>query len=138
MDTISLFKDLAIIIIVAKLLGLGAKKLKAPQVAGQIVAGLLIGPSVLGLVQESAFITGMAEIGVVLLMFSAGLETNLKELIMHKGTQTLGGSAFANCSLTEIRPSQTIRTLNDMVFDDNPVELLVVPRFCVNWKGDAN
>ncbi len=81
MDTISLFKDLAIIIIVAKLLGLGAKKLKAPQVAGQIVAGLLIGPSVLGLVQESAFITGMAEIGVVLLMFSAGLETNLKELI---------------------------------------------------------
>ncbi len=81
MDTISLFKDLAIIIIAAKLMGLGAKKLKAPQVAGQIVAGLLIGPSVLGLVQESAFISGMAEIGVVLLMFSAGLETNLKELI---------------------------------------------------------
>lgn len=81
MDTISLFKDLAIILIAAKLLGLGAKKLKAPQVAGQIVAGLLIGPSVLGLVGESDFITGMAEIGVVLLMFSAGLETNLKELI---------------------------------------------------------
>lgn len=81
MDTITCFKDLAIIIIAAKLLGLGAKKLKAPQVAGQIVAGLLIGPSVLGFVQESDFITAMAEIGVVLLMFSAGLETNLKELI---------------------------------------------------------
>lgn len=81
MDTITCFKDLAIIIIAAKLLGLGAKKLKAPQVAGQIIAGLLIGPSVFGLVQESDFITGMAEIGVVLLMFSAGLETNLKELI---------------------------------------------------------
>lgn len=81
MDTITLFKDLAIIIIAAKLFGLGAKKLKAPQVAGQIVAGLLIGPSVLGFVAESDFITGMAEIGVVLLMFSAGLETNLKELI---------------------------------------------------------
>ena len=81
MDTITCFKDLAIIIIAAKLFGLGAKKLKAPQVAGQIVAGLLIGPSVLGLVGESEFLAGMAEIGVVLLMFSAGLETNLKELI---------------------------------------------------------
>lgn len=81
MDTITCFKDLAIIIIAAKLLGLGAKKLKAPQVAGQIIAGLLIGPSVFGLVQNSDFLTGMAEIGVVLLMFSAGLETNLKELI---------------------------------------------------------
>jgi len=75
------FKDLALIIIAAKLFGLGAKKLKAPQVAGQIVAGLLIGPSVLGLVQESEFLVVMAEIGVVLLMFSAGLETNLKELL---------------------------------------------------------
>ncbi len=81
MDAITCFKDLAIIIIAAKLLGLGAKKLKAPQVAGQIVAGLLIGPSVLGLVGESEFLAIMAEIGVVLLMFSAGLETNLKELI---------------------------------------------------------
>lgn len=78
---VSYFKDLAIILIAAKLFGLGAKKLKAPQVAGQIVAGLLIGPSVLGLVQESEFISVMAEIGVVLLMFSAGLETNLKELM---------------------------------------------------------
>ncbi len=81
MDTITCFKDLAIIIIAAKLFGLGAKKLKAPQVAGQIIAGLLIGPSVLGLVGESSFLATMAEIGVVLLMFSAGLETNLKELI---------------------------------------------------------
>ncbi len=81
METITYFKDLAIIIIAAKLFGLGAKKLKAPQVAGQIIAGLLIGPSVLGLVGESEFLSVMAEIGVVLLMFSAGLETNLKELI---------------------------------------------------------
>lgn len=81
MHTYECFKDLAIIIISAKLLGLGAKKLKAPQVVGQIAAGLLIGPSLLGLVQLSDFISVLAEIGVVLLMFSAGLETNLKELI---------------------------------------------------------
>lgn len=81
METFECFKDLAIIIITAKLFGLAAKKLKAPQVVGQIIAGLLIGPSVLGIVDQSNFIVIMAEVGVVLLMFSAGLETNLKELI---------------------------------------------------------
>ena len=53
METFECFKDLAIILIAAKMLGLLAKKLKAPQVVGQIVAGLLIGPSVLGLVDRS-------------------------------------------------------------------------------------
>ena len=48
---------------------------------GEIIAGLLIGPSVLGLVQQSDFLIQMAEIGVILLMFSAGLETNLKDLM---------------------------------------------------------
>ncbi len=81
METFVCFKDLALIIISAKLLGLAAKKLKAPQVVGQIVAGLLIGPSVLGIVDQSDFLITMAEVGVVLLMFSAGLETNLKELV---------------------------------------------------------
>lgn len=81
MEAYECFKDLAIIIIAAKLLGLAAKKLKAPQVVGQIAAGLLIGPSVMGLVGQSDFIAMLAEIGVVLLMFSAGLETNLKELV---------------------------------------------------------
>lgn len=75
------FKDLAIILIAAKLFGLVAKKLKAPQVVGQIAAGLIIGPSMLGIVNQSDFIVMLAEIGVVLLMFSAGLETNLKELV---------------------------------------------------------
>lgn len=78
---IELFKDLAIIILFAKLFGLLAKKLRAPQVVGEIVAGLIIGPSLLGLVEQSDFITQMAEIGVLLLMFSAGLETDLKDLI---------------------------------------------------------
>lgn len=81
METYSIFRDLAIIIVFAKFFGILARKCKAPQVVGEIVAGLLIGPSVLGLVQQSAFLSQMAEIGVVLLMFSAGLETNLKELL---------------------------------------------------------
>lgn len=79
--TIELFKDLAIIILAAKVCGIWAKKLKAPQVVGEILAGLIIGPSILGLVDQSDILAAMAEIGVVLLMFGAGLETNLKELL---------------------------------------------------------
>ena len=81
MVSYGIFKDLAIILIFAKIFGILARKCKAPQVVGEIIAGLLIGPSVLGLVNQSDFLIQMAEIGVVLLMFSAGLETNLKDLI---------------------------------------------------------
>lgn len=81
METYSIFKDLAIIIVFAKVFGILARKCKAPQVVGEIVAGLLIGPSVLNLVQQTEFLTGLAEVGVVLLMFSAGLSTDLRELL---------------------------------------------------------
>lgn len=81
MQPYEILKDLAIIIVFAKAFGLLARKLKAPQVVGEIIAGLLIGPSLLGIVQLSDFISQMAEIGVILLMFSAGLETNLKDLM---------------------------------------------------------
>ena len=81
MEVYSIFRDLAIIIVFAKFFGVLARKCKAPQVVGEIIAGLLIGPSVLHFVELSDFLTGMAEVGVVLLMFSAGLETDLKELM---------------------------------------------------------
>lgn len=81
MEAYEVFRDLAIIIFAAKFFGVMARKCKAPQVVGQIVAGLLVGPCVLGWVAPSDFITHMAEIGVVLLMFEVGLETDLKELV---------------------------------------------------------
>lgn len=81
METYEILRDLAIILFSAKLCGMIARKCKAPQVAGQIIAGLLIGPCCLGIIQQSDFIAKMAEIGVILVMFSAGLETDLKDLI---------------------------------------------------------
>ena len=80
MERYLVFKDVAIIIVFAKFFGIVARKLKAPQVVGEIIAGLLIGPGVLGLVAQTEFLSEMAEIGVVLLMFTAGLETNLSDL----------------------------------------------------------
>ena len=80
MDKLTILKDIALIILFAKFFGLLSRKAKAPQVVGEIIAGLILGPSLLKLVQPSDFISGMAEIGVILLMFSAGLETNLTKL----------------------------------------------------------
>lgn len=80
MEAYDVFKDLAIIIVAAKLFGLLARKCKAPQVVGEIIAGLVVGPSILGFVQQTDFLSEMAGIGVVLLMFTAGLETDMKEL----------------------------------------------------------
>ena len=80
MDSLEILRILAIIILSAKFCGLVARKIKAPQVAGEIIAGLIIGPSVLNLVSDSEFLSGMAEIGVILLMFSAGLETDIDKL----------------------------------------------------------
>ena len=73
-----IFRDIAVILVAGKYMGLLARKWKAPQVAGEILAGLLIGPCLLGLVQPSDFLTQMAELGVVLLMFSAGLPTLMR------------------------------------------------------------
>lgn len=81
MENYEILRELALIVIAAKLLGLVARKCKAPQVVGEILAGVLIGPSILGLVNQNDFIGYMAEIGVIMLMFSAGLGTDLKQLI---------------------------------------------------------
>lgn len=81
METVDTLRDLAIILLFAKCLGILARKFKAPQVVGQILAGLLVGPCVLGWISQNNFITDMAEVGVVILMFSVGLESDIKELL---------------------------------------------------------
>ena len=80
METYNILRDLAIIFICAKGAGLLARKCKAPMVVGEIIAGLIIGPCLLNWVTPNDFVAQMAEIGVILIMFSAGLETNLQEL----------------------------------------------------------
>ena len=80
METYEIFKDLAIVLLTAKFFAILSRKIKVPMVVGEIIAGLIIGPCLLGWVQQTEFLSSMAEIGVVLIMFSAGLETNLKEL----------------------------------------------------------
>lgn len=80
MEAYEILMDMALILISAKFMGLLARKIKAPMVVGEILAGVLVGPCILGLVQPSEHLNIFAEIGVILIMFSAGLETNLHEL----------------------------------------------------------
>ena len=81
MDTSYMFLlDLALILISTKILGLVTRRFKMPQVVGALLAGLLLGPAMLNVITETEFIADTAEIGVIVLMFCAGLETDVKEL----------------------------------------------------------
>ncbi|KYQ86872.1 MAG: cation:proton antiporter [Thermoactinomyces vulgaris] len=71
--------ELGIILLAVKIMGHLSKKWGQPSVLGELLAGILLGPMVLDWIHMNAFIEEAAEIGVILLMFLAGLETNLKE-----------------------------------------------------------
>lgn len=72
--------SVAIIMLTTKVLGDLTKKVSMPQVVGALLAGVLVGPSCLGLISETDFIACTAEIGVILLMFTAGLDTDVNEI----------------------------------------------------------
>ena len=72
--------DLALILISTKLFGLITKKVRMPQVVGDLVAGVILGPAVLNVLSETEFIQKLAELGVIVLMFTAGLETDINQL----------------------------------------------------------
>ena len=80
---------LAVILVAAKVLGELAERFGQPAVVGELLAGVLLGPSVIGFVDPTLpSLHLIAEIGVVLLLFGIGLETDLKRLL------SVGGAAF--------------------------------------------
>ena len=72
--------DLALILLSTKILGLVAQKFQMPQVVGALIAGLILSPAGLGLLSETEFTAQLSELGVIVLMFSAGMGTDIKEL----------------------------------------------------------
>lgn len=84
MESYSFLLFLAIIMISTKVLGLFSRKIHMPAVVGALAAGVILGPSGFGMItlegSTGTFLEELAEIGVILLMFNAGLETDLSEL----------------------------------------------------------
>jgi len=73
----------------AKLLAEICERLNQPGIVGEILAGVLIGPSVLGWISPNQFLTTMSELGVMFLLFRVGLEVKASELLRVGGTATL-------------------------------------------------
>ena len=81
MDTHTFFLSLLIILLAARLLAEIAIRLKAPSVIGELIAGVILGPSLLGWLEPNEVLRLLAEIGIILLLFEVGLETDVKRLV---------------------------------------------------------
>ncbi|EJR03871.1 cation:proton antiporter [Bacillus cereus] len=74
------FFQIALILLSTKLAGDLSVRLGQPSVLGKLIVGIVIGPALLGWIENSELLTQLSNVGVILLMFMAGLETDLKEL----------------------------------------------------------
>lgn len=88
MDTHIFFLHLLLILIVSRLLAELAVRLRTPAVIGELLAGVLLGPSILGWVEPTTTIQLLAEVGIILLLFKVGIETDIRRLI-NAGSQSL-------------------------------------------------
>ena len=132
---------LAIILISTKVLGMLTRRIALPQVVGALIAGILLGPAAFGIVQDTSFIDQLAELGVIVLMFTAGMETDIQALkksgktsfvvaligvlfplvlgfgtalLFNKGPDTFWQNAFVGVVLTATSVSITVETLREM------------------------
>ena len=76
-----LLMQIAAILLAARVCGEIALRLKAPPIMGELFAGIILGPSLFGWIEPNAVLKFLAEIGIILLLFEVGLETDLERLI---------------------------------------------------------
>jgi Kef-type K+ transport system membrane component KefB len=81
MEAHDFFLSLLIILLTARIFAELATRLQAPSVIGELFAGVVLGPSLLGWIAPSEAIRLMAGIGIILLLFEVGLETDVKRLV---------------------------------------------------------
>ncbi|MED2038987.1 cation:proton antiporter [Bacillus wiedmannii] len=88
------FFQIALILLSTKLAGDLSVRLGQPSVLGKLIVGIVIGPAILGWIENSELLTQLSNVGVILLMFMAGLETDLEELNANRNSSlavALGG-----------------------------------------------
>ena len=97
MDTSAIILQIAAILIVARIFGEIAAYFNAPSVIGELIAGIVLGPTLFNIIQPDGMIRVLAEIGIILLLFQIGLETNIQNLAAsgHKSIiVAIGGFIF--------------------------------------------
>ena len=141
MESYHFLLELALILLSTKVLGIITKRFAMPQVVGSLLAGLIMGPAMLNILQETALLDSLAELGVIVLMFTAGLSTDLDELkksgkaafviamigvlvplaggfalasCFNKGPDTVLQNVFIGVILTATSVSITVETLREM------------------------
>ncbi len=80
MEASAFFLSLLLILLFARVFGELAAWIKVPPVMGEMLAGIILGPSLLGWVEASHIVHTLAEIGLILLLFEVGLDTDLSRL----------------------------------------------------------
>lgn len=117
--------DLALILLSTKVLSMITKRFSLPQVVGALLAGLLMGPAVLNILKETDFIVQVSEIGVIVLMFTAGMETDITEL------KKSGKASFVIALLGVLVPLVG-GTIVAACFNKTPMEGMDTPVFLQN------
>jgi CPA2 family monovalent cation:H+ antiporter-2 len=102
MEQLHILRDLAVIFSGSLLVILVFYRLKLPALPGFIVAGILLGPNALGLVSDPRDVEGLAEVGVILLLFTIGIEFStsrlreMRALVLAGGVAQMGFTVFAS------------------------------------------
>jgi Kef-type K+ transport system membrane component KefB len=98
MPVTTLLVLIACLLIAAKFAGWVCQRIRLPSVLGQLLVGVVLGPSLLGWVHPEPIMDAFANIGVIILMFIAGLETDMKQM------RQVGAAAFTSASMGVICP----------------------------------
>jgi len=138
-ETHTFLAQLLLILIVARLLAELAARLQVPTVLGELSAGVLLGPSLLGWIAPTTTIQLLAEVGIILLLFKVGIDTDIRRLVRagrYSFVVALGGflmpliaafvlgyglfdlpplvALFVGGTLTATSIGITVRVLNDL------------------------
>jgi Kef-type K+ transport system membrane component KefB len=103
-DVVHLLIQLSVMLLLGRLLSESLRKFKQPAVIGEIIAGILLGPTVLGMINPEWFqalypvpsatatvLTGIVQVAVIMLLFIAGLEVDL-HIVWQQGKQAIATS----------------------------------------------
>jgi CPA2 family monovalent cation:H+ antiporter-2 len=99
MHDYSIIKDIVLILLVSIPIIVIFNRIQLPSIVGFLISGILLGPTLLKVISNPSEIEIMAEIGVILLLFSIGLEISLKELLEIKKILLIGGGVQVSVTI---------------------------------------